>query len=118
MLITYISVNVMYIYVCSIYKLMNIFSILLWLIKIACLFVLFLLIIVLSVLRFTVSDYSFGIFKLFLLAIVISLGWAVGFLRHLGQHFGYIMGISFIGSGMVFNVTFNNISVISWRSVI
>jgi hypothetical protein len=46
------------------------------------LFVLFLSAIVLSVLRFTDSDYPFGIFKLF-----------------------------------YNNATFNNISVISWRSV-
>ena len=58
---------------------------------VVCPFVLFLLAIVLSVLRYTDSDYPFGIFTLLIQENV----WF-----------------------MVYNAPFNNISVISWRSVL
>jgi len=50
-------------------------------------------------------------------------GRVYGALRHFQQYFSFIVAVRFIGGGnqvssMVFNATFNNISVISWRSVL
>ena len=68
------------------------------------------------------SIYGFRLFvwhlQTFLTSYCKFIGMGCGFLTDNGQHFGYIMGISFIGGDMVFNFTFNNISVISWWSVI
>ena len=94
---------------------------------VVCPFVLFLLAIVLSVLlRYTDSDYHFGIFKLFLvysfLNSVQNFLLLNGFTPHLLHNVVYFVSMKIVWYSSIrfrmFNSTFNNISVISWQTVL
>ena len=77
-------------------------------------------------LRYTDSDYHFGIFKLFLVySFLISVQNVLllnGFMPHLLHNVVYFASMKIVWYSSVrfrmFNSTFNNISVISWRTVL